>query len=115
MDGPVFARRTRTSVADLPTGPKEPHSAVLSADEEAIIVAFGRHTLLAPDDCLYALQPTIPHLSRSSVHRCLQRHGISFNAAGGEIRRVPEGYGENRPSRRRRPLKGNGPSRGPAP
>ena len=28
------------------------------------------------DDCLYALQPTIPHLTRSSLHRCLQRHGI---------------------------------------
>ena len=25
---------------------------------------------------LYALQPTIPHLTRSSLHRCLQRHGI---------------------------------------
>ncbi|MGO7748316.1 DDE-type integrase/transposase/recombinase, partial [Rhizobium ruizarguesonis] len=23
-----------------------------------------------------ALQPTIPHLTRSSLHRCLQRHGI---------------------------------------
>ena len=23
------------------------------------------------------LQPTIPHLTRSSLHRCLQRHGIS--------------------------------------
>ncbi|WP_245298678.1 IS481 family transposase, partial [Methylobacterium platani] len=29
------------------------------------------------DDCLYGLQPTIPHLTRSSLHRCLQRHGIS--------------------------------------
>ena len=28
------------------------------------------------DDCLCALQPTIPHLTRSSLHRCLQRHGI---------------------------------------
>ena len=28
------------------------------------------------DDCLYALQATIPHLTRSSLHRCLQRHGI---------------------------------------
>jgi len=26
---------------------------------------------------LYALQPTIPHLSRSTLHRCYQRHGIS--------------------------------------
>jgi hypothetical protein len=26
---------------------------------------------------LYALQPTLPHLTRSSLHRCLQRHGLS--------------------------------------
>ena len=66
----------RSSVADLPTGPKEPKSTVLSIEEEAIIVAFRRHTLLPLDDCLYALQATIPHLTRSSLHRCLQRHGI---------------------------------------
>jgi transposase InsO family protein len=29
------------------------------------------------DDCLYALQATIPKLTRSSLHRCLERHGIS--------------------------------------
>jgi IS30 family transposase len=28
-------------------------------------------------DCLYALQATIPQLTRSALHRCLQRHGIS--------------------------------------
>ena len=50
---------------------------MLSAEEEAIVVAFRRHTLLPLDDCLYALQPTIPHLTRSSLHRCLQRHGIA--------------------------------------
>mgnify|MGYP001355635149 CR=1 FL=1 len=69
--------KKRTSVADLPTGPKAPHSTVLSPEEEAIIVAFRKHTLLPLDDCLYALQPTIPHLTRSSLHRCLQRHDIS--------------------------------------
>jgi transposase InsO family protein len=69
--------RKRTSNADLPTGPREPRSTVLSLEEEAIVVAFRRHTLLPLDDCLYALQPTIPHLTRSSLHRCLQRHGIS--------------------------------------
>jgi transposase InsO family protein len=69
--------RNRSSVADLPTGPKEPRSTVLSVEEEAIIVAFRRHTLLPLDDCLYSLQATIPHLTRSSLHRCLQRHGIS--------------------------------------
>ena len=68
--------KRRTSVTDLPTGPKEPRSTVLSVEDEAIIVAFRRHTLLPLDDCLYALQATIPHLTRSSLHRCLQRHGI---------------------------------------
>lgn len=69
--------KKRTSVADLPTGPSSPASSVLSIEEEAVIVAFRRHTLLPLDDCLYSLQPTIPHLTRSSLHRCLQRHGIS--------------------------------------
>ncbi|TAZ06917.1 IS481 family transposase, partial (plasmid) [Rhizobium ruizarguesonis] len=68
--------RKRSSVADLSTGPKEPRSTVLSVEEEGVIVAFRRYTLLPLDDCLYALQPTIPHLTRSSLHRCLQRHGI---------------------------------------
>ncbi len=36
-----------------------------------------KHTLLPLDDCLYSLQATIPNLTRSSLHRCLQRHGIS--------------------------------------
>lgn len=69
--------RRRRSVADLRTGPKEAKSTVLSIEDEAIVVAFRKHTLLPLDDCLYALQATIPHLSRSSLHRCLQRHGIS--------------------------------------
>ena len=69
--------KKRASVADLPTEPKEPHSTVLPLEEEAIIVAFRLHTLLRHDDRLYALQASIPHLTRSSLHRCLQRHGIS--------------------------------------
>lgn len=63
--------KQRSSVSDLPTGPKDPKSTVLSVDEEAIIVAFQRHTLLPLDNCLYALQATIPHLTRSSLHLCL--------------------------------------------
>src|ERR1700727_502774 len=81
----------RTSVADVPTGPKEPKSTVLSIEEEAVIVAFRRHTLLPLDDCLYALQPTIPRLTRSSLHRCLQRHGIG---------RLPDIEGDKEPKTR---------------
>ena len=36
--------KKRTSVADLPTGPKNPTSTVLTLEEEAVIVAFRRHT-----------------------------------------------------------------------
>src|SRR5256714_4932182 len=83
--------KARSSVVDRRTGPKEPRSTVLSIEEEAIIVAFRRHTLLPLDDCLYALQPTIPHLTRSSLHRCLQRHGIS---------RLPEVGGSKPPKKK---------------
>jgi transposase InsO family protein len=83
--------KKRTSAADRPTGPKAPRSRVLTREEEAVIVAFRRHTLLPLDDCLYALQPTIPHLTRSSLHRCLQRHDIS---------RLPEPEGD-KPAKKR--------------
>ena len=83
--------KKRTSVADLPTGPKDPRSTVLSLEEEAVIVAFRRHTLLPLDDCLYALQPTIPHLTRSSLHRCLQRHDLS---------RLPDVGGDKEPKKK---------------
>ena len=77
--------RGRTSVSDERTGPREAKSTVLTVEEEAIIVAFRRHTLLPLDDCLYALQATIPNLTRSSLHRCLQRHGIGrLPDVGGE-------------------------------
>jgi transposase InsO family protein len=58
-------------------GPKNPRSTVLSLEEEAVCVAFRKHALLPLDDCLYALQPSIPNLTRSSLHRLFQRHGIS--------------------------------------
>src|SRR5918997_521555 len=69
--------RKRATAADAPMGPKQVRSTVLTPGGEAAIVAFRRHTLLPLDDCLYALQPTIPRLTRSSLHRCLQRHGIA--------------------------------------
>jgi transposase InsO family protein len=69
--------RKRTSVEDAPMGPRQPHSTVLTAEQEATIVAFRQRTLLPLDDCLYALQASITNLTRSSLHRCLQRHGIS--------------------------------------
>jgi uncharacterized membrane protein len=36
--------KKRTAVKDLPTGPKDAHSTVLSIEDEAIIVAFHKHS-----------------------------------------------------------------------
>jgi hypothetical protein len=58
-------------------GPKKIKSTVLSGGEEEAIVAFRKMTGLPLDDALYGLQETIPHLSRSSLHRCLKAHGCS--------------------------------------
>jgi hypothetical protein len=69
--------KKRSCVQDAPMGPKPPCSTALNREEEALMVAFRKHTLLSLDDCWYALQPTLPHLTRSALHRCLQRHGIS--------------------------------------
>ena len=80
----VAKRRKRTSVADLASGPKDAKSTVMTLNEEAIIVALRRHTLSPLDDCLSAM----PHLSRTSLHRCLQRHDISC---------LPEVEGEKPP------------------
>jgi len=87
--------KKRTFVHDAPMGPKAPRSTVLSIEEEAIVVAFRKHTLLPLDDCLYALQATIPHLTRSSLHRCYQRHDIS---------RLPEVEGDKPRKRSRHTL-----------
>jgi hypothetical protein len=69
--------RKRATVEDLKIGPKAPRSTTLSETEEAMVVAFRRHTLLPLDDYLYPLQPSLSHLTQSALHRCLQRHGIS--------------------------------------
>ncbi len=83
--------RGRSTTSDAKMGPKDARSTVLTPGEEAVVVAFRRHTLLPLDDCLYALQPTIPRLTRSSLHRCLERHGIS---------RLPEVEGD-KPEKKR--------------
>lgn len=58
---------------------------MLTPEGAAACVAFRKNTLLPLDDCLYALQATIPHLTRSRLHLLYQRHDIS---------RLPEVEGE---------------------
>ena len=73
--------RNRNSLADERTGPKNPRSTVLTVEEEAIIVAFRRHTLLPLDDCLYALQAAIPNLARVPTrwNNLVEKNSRKFN------------------------------------
>ena len=58
-------------------GPKERRGTVLSPMEEAALVALRVQARLPLDDVFVTLKGVIPQLTRSSLHRCLQRHGIS--------------------------------------
>ncbi len=73
----VATWRRRTTTADAPMGPRRARSTVLTEAEEAIVVEFRRPTLLPLDDVLGCLRESIPRLTRSALHRCLVRHGIS--------------------------------------
>ena len=69
--------RRRTTTADAPMGPCKPRSTKLSEAEEAAVVELRRRALLPLDDMLGCLRERLPQLSRSALHRCLVRHGIS--------------------------------------
>ncbi len=73
----VLKWRRRETVSDLPMGPRERRSTVLSEVEEAAVVAFRVQTRLPLGDVYAALRPSIPGLTRSSAHRALQRQGVS--------------------------------------
>jgi len=96
----ILKWRKRKDTKDLPMGPKKIKSTVLSEAEEEAIVAFRKMTELPLDDVLYSLQETIPHLSRSSLHRCLKRHDcsvlpkkqISTSADKKKFKQYPIGY-----------------------
>lgn len=90
----VMKWRRRQSIEDLPMVPRSPHSTVLSLEEEVLCVDFRRHTLLPLDVCLYALQASIPHLTRSSLHRLFRRHDISRlpSVDGEKIRKKIKAY-----------------------
>ncbi len=63
----VHKGKKRDFVTDAQMGPKDIRATVLSVEQEATSIAFRRHTLLPLDDCLYALQPSIPTLTRSAM------------------------------------------------
>jgi transposase len=80
--------KRRRTTSDARMGPKNPVSTVLTPVEEALIVVFRKRTRFPLNDCLARLKPMIPNLSRSALHRCLKRYGVS---------RVPKGQREKAP------------------
>jgi hypothetical protein len=79
--------KNRTSRVDLSRKTQQHGSRSMTVEEENMAVSFRRHTMLPLDDCLYALQIAAPHLTRSSLHRCFQRHGINL------IPKIDSGHG----------------------
>lgn len=69
--------RNRATVEDSPMGTKQVMSTVLSPLEEEFIVKFRVTSRLSLDDIFIALKDEMPHLTRSNLHRCLRRHGVS--------------------------------------
>jgi transposase InsO family protein len=69
--------RARGEVADRSTRPHR-LATTISDWEEALILELRRRLALPLDDIVEAMRRCInPKLSRSGVHRCLQRHGLS--------------------------------------
>ena len=76
---------------DLVDRSTRPHrlSTALTDWEEALLIELRRSLALALDDIVEAMRRCInPELSRSAIHRCLQRYGIStrltLQKAGGD-------------------------------
>jgi hypothetical protein len=69
--------KAREFIADERMGPKNPRSNALTQHEEIIILAYRWNTRLALDDAHLRLKRLMPNLSRSTLYRCLKRHGLS--------------------------------------
>jgi len=54
-----------------------PGSQYLSQEQEHLAIVLRKQGHLSLDDLMGHLLETAPKLSRSALHRCLQRHGIS--------------------------------------
>ena len=69
--------RKRTSVADLPTGPREAHSSTLSTQQEAIVIAFRRRTLLPLHDCKFICKTWAAEPQRFTANPHHQMPGLN--------------------------------------
>jgi len=67
--------RNAKSVEDGKTGPSTASS--LSTEQQQIVCEYRRITRIALVDVYICLQPHITTLSRSNLHRCLERNGLN--------------------------------------
>ena len=66
-----------SKLEDKKCGPKVAKSTVLTPLEEVVVCEFRKKTKLSLDDIYISLINQIPNMTRSNLHRCLQRHGLS--------------------------------------
>jgi transposase InsO family protein len=72
----VYRWRNAATVEDGKSGPKTVRSS-LTQTEQQVVCAFRAQTKLPLDDVFVSLRDKIPALTRSNLHRCLQRNGLS--------------------------------------
>ena len=72
----VYKWKNAENTSDKKSGAKKIRSS-LTEIEQKIICEFRKKTLLPLDDIFIALKDEIPAISRSNVHRCLQRNELS--------------------------------------
>jgi transposase InsO family protein len=68
--------RNADGVEDGKSGPIEPKS-TLTPEQQAVLCEARRASRLSLDDLYIAFKDCMPLMSRSGLHRCLQRHGLS--------------------------------------
>jgi hypothetical protein len=68
--------KAREFASDERMGPKNPRASILTHKDEAIILAYRCRTGLALNDSHLRLRRLMPKLSRSTLYRCLKRHGL---------------------------------------
>jgi hypothetical protein len=69
--------KARDVTPDERMGPNNLPPRLLSREDEAIILAYRWRTRLALNDAHSRLKRLMPKLTRSTLHRCLKRHGLS--------------------------------------
>ena len=68
--------KKRENLEDNKSGAKTIKSSLTELEQKSIC-EFRRLTKFSLDDCYITLKDKIPKLSRSNLHRCLKRNGLS--------------------------------------